>query len=236
MSTPEHHDRAHAAPGGRARSAEEVVADVDRRLRRYAGRADRRAITEDLLGDLRAAQAAGCDPATLIGPDVDEFARRTVEEGGCAKVAGDTRRVTALGALWSLPAVVLGYLVTPYAVSPVLEAAGSAGIDVPLVRAGVAWAGLGAVCALSVLAVMVVLLRGRAAARPTLQVAAFTVPFAAAVAVAVNTTVLAVGPITHGSIAVQVAGVVVPLVGALALARSWGLRRAGASSGALLPA
>lgn len=232
MSTPEHahqHPRPHRTP-------EDVVADVDRRLRRYVGRADRRAITTDLLGDLRAAQADGCDPADLIGHDIDHFVRRTVEESGYAVAVRDTGRIALLGTLWSVPAVVVGYLLALTVVRPLFTAVVSAHVDIPHFGTAGGWAGVGAAGALSVFAAFAVLLQGRPAVRPTLQVAAFTVPIGAAVAVAVNIAVVEGSSITPGTIAVQVAGVLLPLVGAIALARSWGLRRASASPRRLVPA
>jgi DNA-binding ferritin-like protein (Dps family) len=62
---------------------DDAVAGLDRRLRRlHLSRGDRRAIVDDVRGDLLAAAADGVRPATLIGPDVDAFAREAMDQGG----------------------------------------------------------------------------------------------------------------------------------------------------------
>lgn len=246
MSTPEHTPSpqhhgsgaptAHAAhtavpspPGSDPTSITATLKDVDARLRgRRIARSDRAAITDGLRADFLAAQADGRDPRHLLGPDVDDFVRRVVAEGDYATTTHNPVPVAVMGTLLAIPAVVVAYVLTFGAVVPLFSAVVSPHLDLP--RTGVAggWVGTAAAGTLAVLAVLGLVLRGRPGSRQTLTAAVLTVSAAAVIAALGNILILQLAPrISTGSVVLQVLVVLLPLAGALGLARWWGLRRAG---------
>ena len=226
MSMPEHRTTTAAPTPGATPRAEALVADIDRRLRRHhLTRADRRAITGDLLGDLRAAEADGRDPAVMIGSDLDGFVSRTLEEGGYVTARRNPLQAALLVTLAAVPVVVVAHAAVIEVLVPLFTAVVSVHADFPGTGVAGGWAGVWLLNVLVVLAVLAAVLRGHPAARVTFATAAVVVPLAGAVAVASNILIIyTTSQITAGSITAQVISVLLPLVGALAVAYHRGLR------------
>lgn len=99
--------------------ADASISQLNGSLRRLGvSRADRLAITEDVQGDLNAAAAEGVRPATLIGSDVDAFARQALEAGGYEATPNDYQRLLihcTLAAALGIPAL---YLLLSFVAQP----------------------------------------------------------------------------------------------------------------------
>ncbi|MBC3763555.1 hypothetical protein ACUN7V_16140 [Quadrisphaera oryzae] len=236
MSTPERPSRRHAGTDADPCSDADTVAHTaDRRLRRMGvGRADRSAIVETLHTDLRAAQADGRRPADLLGPDLDDFLRRTLAEGGHTPDRPGAARLALVGTAVAVPAVVVASSVVWSGLVPLFTATVSPLLHLPHTGVAGGWVGVGLVSFVAALAALWLLVRGRTGARPTVAAGAVTLLVAAAAGIGCNLVVLQQGwRITPASISLQVASALVPLALALLAARWWGLRRAaGAGSDA----
>lgn len=218
-----------------AEQIDHTTANLDRRLRRQRlPRRDRRVIVEEVRSDLQTAAAAGVSPAVLVGPDIDAFARATIEAGGYRRRSNDYPKLLTGGVLAAAVAVVVGYLLVVELLTPALSSwftlDGHYPTAGPLVVYGaVALSGL-----LGILAAVNCLLRGRPAARETLRNAAFLVPIGAGAATA---AVIAVArdpdyTTTWASITLQVLLLVLGVALALSVARYWAVRGATGSDDA----
>ncbi|MGY1855561.1 hypothetical protein [Modestobacter sp. SYSU DS0290] len=201
-----------------------VLTQLESSLRRLRiPRADRRAVLADVRGDLETAAADGVDPRALIGPDVDAFARETVEAGGYRPRATSYARVVGGGGLAAVLGVVVAYVLVVVLATPVMAALFSLDSSFPTAGPVVALAAISVLAVLTALAALRWLMAGRPAGPATVRRAALLVPAAAALGVAaalllVSRTDSTVGPTT------VVALVAIPVLAALAASRWWALR------------
>ena len=204
-----------------------ATADLDRALRRlHLTRGDRQAIVAEVRGDLQSAAADGVAPATLIGPDVDTFARDAIEAGGYEPRPRDYPRLLVGGVLAAAGAVVLGYLLVVVLLQPLLASWFTLDDHYPTAGPVVAFAGIAVVGLFGCFAFVHRLLAGRPAQRETLTRAAVLTPLAAAGGIAAAAAV-ARDPQYSGSfatVAIQVLLVALPVLAALAVSRWWALR------------
>jgi hypothetical protein len=199
-----------------------AVADLDRRLRRlHLPRADRRAIGDDVRGDLRAAADDGIRPADLIGPDVDAFAREAVEQGGYRPWRPEYLRAVLGGVLGALVCLFVGYWLVVGA-QQLLAATFTLDRHYPVAGPAVVVAGVAVLALLGALVVLGRVLAGRQAARATVRRAALLLPSA----VVVGAGAAAAGALVPDEpwpVAVLVLCIAVPFVAALWLSRAWAL-------------
>jgi hypothetical protein len=182
----------------------------------------------DVRGDLQAAAADGVGPAVLIGPDVDAFARRAIEEGGYRPRPGDYARVVTGAVLGAVVTVVAGFLLVVVVLQPALASWFTLDGHYPAAGPVVVY---GATGLLGSLVTLGRVLTGRPAARATVRRAALLTPLGVAAGV-VAATALAHRPgypIGAGSIAPQALCVVLPFVAALLVSRWWALRASAGS-------
>ena len=211
-----------------------ITAELDRRLRRLRlARADRQAIVSEVRGDLQTAAADGVSPETLIGPDIDAFAREAVEAGGYRPRPHDYPRTLVGGILAAGVAVVAAYLLIVVLLPPVLASWFSLDGHYPSLGPAVAFGGIAVVAVLGTLRALAWLLAGRPAVRETVRRAALLVPIGAAIGIAAN---LVVGrdpdyAVTGPTLLTQVLLVVVPVAAALGISRWWAVRTAAGAEG-----
>lgn len=222
-----------------AQETDRAARQLNRSLRRlHLSRPDRRAITEDVRGDLETAAFEGVRPGDLLGPDVDAFARQAVERGGYEPLADDYPRLLVLStvaAVVGLPAV---YVLFSFVLQPLFDDWFTLDRHYPTAGPVLACVVMGLMATGVLLAVLYASLAGRPARIETVKRAALLVPVGLALSIA---AVLAVTgrdgfTMSEASIYTQVlpAGAL-PLGVALASARWWG-RRAGHRSASEGPA
>lgn len=96
-----------------------AISQLNRSLRRLRlDRADRKAIAEDVREDLIAAAAEGVRPVDMLGPDIDAFARQTVDAGGYDPRTDDYPRVLVIGTLAAALGLPAAYLLLSYLLHP----------------------------------------------------------------------------------------------------------------------
>jgi DNA-binding ferritin-like protein (Dps family) len=205
---------------------DDAVAGLDRRLRRlHLARGDRRAIVDDVRGDLLAAAADGVRPTTLIGPDVEAFAREAMDQGDYRPWRPEYVRTLLGGVLGTLIGLFVAYwLVTGlqrlfaswFTLDGHYPVAGAIVVSVAVAVLGV----------VSALVVLRWLLAGLPAARATVHRAALLLPAAVVVGAgaAVAVATLPDRPVGSGTVAVMALCVAVPFVAALGVSRWWALR------------
>ena len=220
MSEP---DRAPAA----AAQIRAVTAELDRSLRRLKlARGDRRTIVEEVRGDLQTAAADGASPETLIGPDVDAFAREAVEAGGYRPRPHDYPRTLVGGVLAAGVTLVAAYLLIVELLQPALASWFTLDGDYPSAGPVVVLGGIAVVGVLGTLGALAWLLADRPAARETVRRAALLLPFGVFVGIAAAFAV-ARDPdysVTVATVSTQVALVAFPVIAALGISRRWALR------------
>jgi hypothetical protein len=206
-----------------------IAAELDRSLRRLQlPRSDRRTIVDEVRGDLQTAAADGVDPETLIGPDIDAFAREAVEAGGYRPRPYDYPRILAGGILAAGVTLVAAYLLIVELLQPALASWFTLDGDYPTAGPVVVLGGIAVVGVLGTLGALAWLLAGRPAARETVRRAALLTPFGLAVGIAAAFAV-ARDPgyaVTVASVSTQVALVALPVVAALGISRWWAVRAA----------
>lgn len=206
-----------------------ATAELDRCLRRmHVPRGDRRALVEEVRGDLRAAAADGVGPAALIGTDVDAFAREAIEAGGYRARPHDYGRVLAAGTLAAGVVVVAAYWLVVEALQPALSSWFTLEGRYPALGPVVVYGAVALAGLLGALAGLRVFLAGRPAARATLTTAALLLPVGTAAGVAAVLT-LAGDPdhrSTPATVTVQVLFVLIGVVAALGASRWWAVRTA----------
>ena len=222
MPSPE---RLTSAPVGPS-EVDAAVADLDRRLRRlHLARGDRRAIVDDVRGDLVAAAADGVRPEALIGPDVDAFAREAMEQGGYRPWRPEYVRTVLGGVLGAL----LGLFVAYWLVIGLQELFASWFTlhgHYPVAGAVLVFAAVGVLGMAGALVALGRVLAGLPAARATVRRAALLLPAAVVVGVgaAIAVALLPDRPVGSGTVAVMVLCVAVPYAAALGVSRWWALR------------
>jgi hypothetical protein len=206
-----------------------VTAELDRRLRRLRlARGDRRTIVDEVRGDLQMAAADGVSPETLVGTDVDAFAREAVEAGGYRARPQDYPRVRAGGILAAGVTLVAAYLLIIELLQPALASWFTLDGDHPTAGPVVVLGGIAVVGVLGTLGALAWLLAGRPAARETVRRAALLIPFGVAVGIAAAVAV-ARDPgyaATVATVSTQVALVALPVVAALGISRWRAVRTA----------
>ena len=220
MSTPDN------APD-RTEQIHAVTAELDRRLRRmHLSRDDRRTVVDDVGADLRAAAADGVSPEALVGPDIDAFARKTIDAGGYRPRPRDYPRVLAGGVLAAVLVVVAAYWLIVGVLQPLLASWFTLDGHYPTAGPVVVYVAIALAGLLGTLAGLRWLLAGRPAARPTLTRAALLLPIGAADGIAA-VIALARDPdysSTPGTVTLQVLFVLLGVALALGVARWWAVR------------
>jgi hypothetical protein len=215
-----------SAPGG-DRQIDEVTAELDRSLRRMRlSRDDRRTVVGDVRADLETAAADGVSPVALIGPDIDAFARKTVDAGGYLPRRRDFSRVIAGGVLATVVVVVAAYLLIVEVLQPLFASWFTLDGHYPTAGPVVVYAAITLGGLLGTLAGLRWLLTDRPAARPTVTRAALLLPIGAAAGIAA-VVALARTPnyrSTPGTVTLQVLFVLIGVATALAVARWWAVR------------
>lgn len=222
MSTPD------SAPV-RTEQIQAATAELDRRLRRmHLSRGDPRTVVEEVRADLETAAAEGVSPEALVGPDVDAFARETIEAGGFRPRPRDYPRVLAGGILAAGTVVVAAYGLIVGVLQPAFSSWFTLEGSYPTAGPVLVYGAIALTGWLGALAGLKWLLAGRPAARPTLRRAALLLPLGAAAGIA---AVVAVArdpdySTTPGTVTLQVLFVVLGVLLALGAARWWAVRAA----------
>jgi hypothetical protein len=204
-----------------------AAAGLDRRLRRlHLARGDRRAIVDDVRGDLLAAAADGVRPEALIGPDVDAFAREAMEQGGYRPWRPEYARTLLGGVLGALASLFVAFWLVVAGVQRLFASWFTLDHHYPVAGPVLVYA---VVTVLGVLGALVVLgrvLAGREAGRATVRRAALLLPAAVVVGAGAAVAVALVPdrPVGSGTVAAMVLCVAAPFVAALGGARWWALR------------
>lgn len=181
-----------------------LLAQLDRAWRRLGvPHSDRRLLAAELAPDLLAADADGHDPADLLTPDVDTFARRLAEAHGVRQVSPRYANVLLGGLLGGALTLAVCAALTPV-VQAFLTSRVELSKDSPLAGAGGAVLFFGALAVLGLLGCLLgtcVAVRHHPAAGATVRRVALFLPPAAAVGVALA---VALGRSTDYSTAPQV--------------------------------
>ncbi|MCZ2847907.1 hypothetical protein [Modestobacter sp. VKM Ac-2978] len=206
------------------RQVHAALTELDRSLQRlHLTRADRRAIVADVRTDLQAAAADGVSPAALVGPDVDAFARETVEAGGYRPRPRGYPRLVIGGVLTAIVAVVVAYLLVVEVLTPLLASWFTLDGSYPTAGPIVAYVGIALVGLLGTFLGVARLSAGRPAARATRTRTAQLLPVGAAVGIAGAVAVAQQDLTTGATVTGQVLVVLLAIAVALGIARWWAL-------------
>ncbi len=160
-----------------------VLAQLDRVWRRLGvPRSDRRLLEAELVPDLQEAAADGHDPADLLTPDVDTFARDLAEAHGVAQVPPRHANVQLGGLLGAIVALVLG-AASATALQPILTSRVQLSGRYPVAGAVLVFGLLAAAGLLGCLLGVHAVVRGKPAAGATVRRTALVLPVTAAVGV-----------------------------------------------------
>lgn len=211
----------------RSEQIQAATAELDRRLRRmHLSRADRRSIVDDVRADLQVAADDGVPPEALVGPDIDAFARETVDAGGYRPQSRDYPRVVAGGVLAAAVVVVAAYWLIVGALQPLFASWFTLRGHYPTAGPALVYGAIALVGLLGTLAGVRWLLAGRPAGGATLRRAAVLLPIGAAAGIGA-VVVVARDPgyrSTPGAVTLQALFVVLGVVLALGIARWWAVR------------
>lgn len=204
-----------------------ATAQLDRSLRRlHLARGDRRAIVDEVRGDLQTAASDGVSPAALLGSDMDAFAREAIAAGGYRPRTRDYPRVLAGGILAAGVVVVAAYLLIVMVLQPLFASWFTLDEHYPNAGPAVVYGAIALVGLLGTLAALKWLLAGRPAARATWRRSVLLTPVGAVAGIA---GVVAVErdpaySATGATVTLQVLFVVLGVAAALGIARWWALR------------
>lgn len=187
--------------------------------------ADRKALTDDLRMELRAAAADGATAEQLIGPDIRAFARRLAHEAGARRVPYEYRRLLLTALAGAAPGAVFGWIYLwylphfPHDPTP------------PLVAILALYAGLALLVLLGALAAVWIRMRAVPAIGRTVARMALLVPVAGLVATpaTMGFAWLAGYSTATPIVLMEMCVVATALAGATVLARRWALADAGAA-------
>ena len=206
-----------------------ATTELDRSLRRlHLTRSDRRTVVDDVRADLQAAADDGVDPATLLGPDVDAFARAAIDAGGFTPQPRDHLRVVGGGVITAIAVVAAAYVLIVMVLTPILSAAFTLDGRYPEAGPLVVYGALVLLGLAGTLVGLRQLLAGRPAARETFRRAALLLPIGAAAGIA-GLLAAAGAPgyrATPGAVTLQGLYVVLGIAVALGTARWWALHTA----------
>lgn len=207
---------------------DEATRRLDRSLRRLGLAAgERRTVVDDVRADLHAAASDGVSPAEVIGPDVDAFARQTVEAVGYPVRPDAYAKTVVLGSLAAVVAVPAAYLLFMQILHPLFTDWFTLDRRYPTAGPVVAFTVMVLIASVVVLLALHGALAGRPAVRETLVRAAVLVPLAGGVGIASAFAVVGRPGFTTSEAAVLTQVLppgVVALVAALGASRWWALR------------
>ena len=215
------------------RQLDATTAELELALRRlHIAAADRRAIVAEVRADLEAAAVDGMSPSALIGPDVETFAREAAEARGHQPRQAQYPRVAVGGTLATVVGAVVAYLVIVEFLVPLFSSRFDLDGHYPVAGPVVAFAGMAVAGVLVTLVGLHLLLTGRAAARETVRRAAVLVPLATVVGIAAAVAVGRTHEYAVSIVVVEAVVILIPVVGALVVARWSAIREARTDDGA----
>lgn len=206
----------------------DLLGQLERAWRRSGvPRADRRAMREEVGLDLRAAASDGVDPAALLAPDVETFAREAAEARGVARHEAAYARSVAGGLVGAAAALMVAVIGSPLIYEVLVDRVQMSGrYPLPVLGAVGAWGAFGLFCLAGALVGVWAVLRGRSKAWATVWRAAVVLPVVALV-VTLLTMLFARSTgysMESGVLAVEAVLTLAGCAGALLLARRWALR------------